>query len=82
MDDTNFVLAMSYLCLVLLSALVQDVSTREVDWEACTPLIDDAWTLVDIPLSDMTLLVIKSRRTSLTDSSTVVSSSDICTWKR
>jgi hypothetical protein len=38
--------------------------------------------LVDIPLSDMTLSVIKSRRTSVMDSSTAVSSSDIRTREK
>jgi hypothetical protein len=49
-----------------------------VDVEACSPLVEDACTLVDIPLSDMTLSIIKSRRTSVTDSSTMVNSLDIC----
>jgi hypothetical protein len=77
MDGTNFTLAMSSLCLVILSALARDVPAQVVDEEACTPPIDDAWTLVDILLSDMTLSIIKSRRTSITDSSSAVSSSDI-----
>jgi hypothetical protein len=42
-----------------------------------SPLIEDACIPVDTPLSDMTLSVIKSRRTYVTDSSTAVSSSDI-----
>jgi hypothetical protein len=51
-----------------------------VDREVDSPLIDDACTPIDNPLSDMTLLVIRSRSTSITDSSTVLSSSDIHAW--
>jgi hypothetical protein len=79
MDVTNFTLAMSSLCLVILSVPARDVPSQVVDGEACTPLIDDAWTPMEILLSDMTLSVIKSRRTSVTDSSSAVSSSDIRT---
>jgi hypothetical protein len=82
MDGTNFTLAMSSLCLVLLSAPARDVPAQVIKEEACTPLVDDAWTLVDILLSEMTLLVIKSRRTSVTDSSSAVSLSDIRTRER
>jgi hypothetical protein len=48
-----------------LIGLVRDVPARAVDGEAWTPLVDDAWTPVDNPLSDMTLSVIKSIKTSL-----------------
>jgi hypothetical protein len=82
MDGTNFALAMSSLRLVILSASARDVPSQAVDREACTPLIDEAWTPVDILLSDMTLSVIKSRRTYVMDSSSVVSSSDIRTRER
>jgi hypothetical protein len=63
---------MLFLLLINLDGLA-----REVDGEVATPLFNDSWTLVDIPLSDMTLSVIKSRRTSVMDSSTAVSSLDI-----
>jgi hypothetical protein len=76
MDGTNFALDMSSLCLVFLSVLARDVPARAVDEEACTPLVDEAWTPVEILLSDMTLSFIKSRRTSLMDSSSAVSSSE------
>jgi hypothetical protein len=82
MDGTNFMLAMSSLCLVLLSAPARDVLSQAVDGEACTPIIDDAWTSMDILLFDMTLSVIKLRRTSMMDSSSVVSLLDIRTWER
>jgi hypothetical protein len=81
MDGTNFALAMSSLCLVLHSASARDVFSQAIDGEAFTPLIDYAWNLVDIPLSDMTLLVIKSIRTSVMDSPMTVSSPDIHTQK-
>jgi hypothetical protein len=73
---------MSSLCLVLLSAPARDVPAQAVNGEACTPLVDDAQTPMVIILSDMALLVIKSRRTSVTDSSSAVSSSDIRTQER
>jgi hypothetical protein len=82
MDGTNFTLAMSSLCLVLLYAPARDVPTQEVDGVAFTPPVDDAWTLVDILLSNMALSVIKLRRNSMTDSSSAVSSSDIRTRER
>jgi hypothetical protein len=50
-----------------------------VDGEVDIPLIDDACIPVDNPFSGMNLLVIKSRITYVTDSSTVVSSSNIRT---
>jgi hypothetical protein len=52
----------------------QDGLARAVDGDACTILVDESCTPVDNPLSDMTLSVIKSRSTSVTDSSTAVSS--------
>jgi hypothetical protein len=46
-------------------------------WRGFSPLMDDACNPVDNPRSDMTLSVLSSRRTSVTDSSVAVSSSDI-----
>jgi hypothetical protein len=68
----------SSLCLVHFSSAGRDGLAQVVDGEADSPLIDDACTPVDNPLSDMTLSVIKSRSTFITDSSTVLSSSNIC----
>jgi hypothetical protein len=73
----NLAFTRSSLCLVHFSSVGRDGLARAVDGEADSPLIDDACRPVDNPLSDMTLSVIKSRSTSVTDSSTVVSSSDI-----
>jgi hypothetical protein len=50
--------AMSSLCLVHFSVVCRDGPARAVDGEAATPLDDEAWTLVDIPLSDITLSVL------------------------
>jgi hypothetical protein len=69
--------AMSSLCLVRFSTVCRDGPARAVDGEAATPLDDEAWTPVDIPLSDITLLVLKLASTSLTDSSAALSSSDM-----
>jgi hypothetical protein len=69
--------AISSLCLVIFSSTRWDGLAREVDREANGPLVEDACTPVDTPLSDMTLSVIKSRRTCTTDSSTAMSSLDI-----
>jgi hypothetical protein len=52
---------------------------REVNEYAFTILVDESCTPKNNPLSDMNLPVIRSRSTSVTDSSTVLSSSDICT---
>ena len=79
MDGTNFALAMSFLCLVLLSTLAQDVPAQEVDGEAYAPLVDDACKPVDNPLSDMTLSSLRLASTSLTDSSAALNSSNIYT---
>jgi hypothetical protein len=65
-------------CLVRFSSAGWDGPARVVDGEADSPLVDDACTPVDNPLSDMTLSVIKSKSTFVTDSSTALSSSDIC----
>jgi hypothetical protein len=62
----NLAFAKSSLCLVLLSW--DGSAPWEVDGEADSPLVEDACTPIDTPLSDMTLSVIKSRRTSVTDS--------------
>jgi hypothetical protein len=51
----------------------RDGPAQAMDEEACSSLVDDACTPVDTPLSNMTLYVIKSRRTSFTNSSTAVS---------
>jgi hypothetical protein len=75
----NLGFARSSLCLVRFSSTRQDGSARAVDGEADSPLVEYSCTPVDTPLSDMTLSVIKSRRTYVTDSSTAVSSSDIHT---
>jgi len=69
----------SSLCFVHFSSAGQDGPDPAVDGEACSPLVEYACTLVDTPLYDMTLFVIKSRRNFVIDSSTVVSSSDIHT---
>jgi hypothetical protein len=71
------VLAISSLCLVLLSASSRDVLAREVDGEACTPLVDDACKPIDNSHSDMTLSALRLASTSLTDSSATLNSSDI-----
>jgi hypothetical protein len=73
----NLAFARSSLCLVHFSSDGRDGLARAVDGEAGSPLVDDACTPVDNPLSDMTLSVIRSRSTSVTDSSTALSSSDI-----
>jgi hypothetical protein len=65
------------LFLVCFSSVGHDGLAQVVDGEADSPLVDDSCRPVDNPLSDMTLSVIKSRSTSVTDSSTAVSSSDI-----
>jgi hypothetical protein len=74
--------ARSSLCFVGFSSTCWDGPIQAVDGEATTPLFDDAWNPVDIPLSDMTLSVLKSRRTSVTNSSIAVSSSDIHTQEK
>jgi len=48
-----------------------------VDGEDASPLMDDACNSVDNPHFDMNLLVLNSRRTSVTDSLVAVISSDI-----
>jgi hypothetical protein len=68
---------MSSLCLVHFSAICRDGPAQAVDGEAATPLDDEAWTPVDIPLSGITLLVLKLASTSLTDSYVALSSSDM-----
>jgi hypothetical protein len=76
----NLAFARLSLCLVHFSYTSRDGPARAVDGEVDSPLIDDACILVDNPLSDMTLSVIKSRSTFVTDSSTAMSSSDIRAW--
>jgi hypothetical protein len=75
MTGISLAFAKSSLCLVHLSLDVPD--PWAVDGEVDNPLIDDACIPVDTPLSEITLSIIKSRRNFVTDSSTVVSSSDI-----
>jgi hypothetical protein len=59
--------------LVLFSVVAQDGPyPRAVDEDACTPLIDEAWTPVD-----MTFSVMRSMRISLTDFSTSLKSLDM-----
>lgn len=77
MVGTNFAFVASSLCLVLDSASAQDVPDRAVDGGVATPLDDEAWTPVNIPLFDMTLSVLKLASTSLTDSYFALSSSDM-----
>jgi hypothetical protein len=73
----NLAFARSSLFLVHFSSADRDGSARALDREASSPLVDDACRPVDNPLSDMTLSVIKSRSTFVTNSSTVVSSLNI-----
>jgi hypothetical protein len=75
MDGTNFALATSFLCLVLLSTPVRDVLARAIDGEAFTPLVDDAFKPVENPLFDMILSAMRLASTSLTDSSVALNSS-------
>ena len=73
----SLVFTMSSLYLVCFSTVCQDGPARAVDGEAATPLDDEAWTLVDIPLSDITLSVLKLASTSLNDSSVALISSNM-----
>jgi hypothetical protein len=57
-----------------------DGPSRAVEGEAGSAPEDDACTPIDILHFDMTLLVIKSIRTSSTIFSAALSSSDIQTW--
>jgi hypothetical protein len=63
--------------LVHLLVVCRDGLARAVDGEATTPLDDEAWTSMDIPLSDITLSVLKLVSTSLTNSSTALSLTDM-----
>jgi hypothetical protein len=75
MDGINFVFARSSLFLVLFSTDGQDgPDLRVVDREACSPLVDDACTPIDI---DMTLSVMRSIKTSSKTHSSALNSSDI-----
>jgi hypothetical protein len=77
----NLEFTRSSLCLVHFSSDGRDGSApRAVDKDACTILVDEECTPTYNPLSDVTLLVIKSRSNSVTDSSTALSSSNICAW--
>jgi hypothetical protein len=69
------------MCLVLFSSDGQDsLAPRALDEEACSPLIDDACTPVDM---DMILSVMRSIRTSSKTFSAMLKSFDIHTrgWK-
>jgi hypothetical protein len=77
MLEISLVFTMSSLCLVCFSVVYQDGPARAVDGEYATPLEDKAWTPVDIPLSDITLSILKLASTSLTDSSVALRSSDM-----
>jgi hypothetical protein len=65
------------MCLVHFSSDDQDGPTRVVDREFGSPLMDDVGTPMDNPLSDMTLSVIRSRSTYVTNYLTALSSSFI-----
>jgi hypothetical protein len=75
----NLAFTRSSLCLVRFSFYGRYGPSRAVNGEARSPLVDDACTPVDNPLSDMTLSIISSRSNYVTDSLTALSSSDICT---
>jgi hypothetical protein len=77
MCGISLAFAMSSIFLVFFSSVDRDGLAQAVEGEAWSPLIDDAWTPIDNPLSYMTLSVIKSIKTSSTTFSTVLSSSDI-----
>jgi hypothetical protein len=77
MVKINLAFARSFLFLVRFSSDGQDgPALRAVDGEADSPLMDDACIPVDI---DMTLSFMSSIRTSSTNFSTVLNSSDIHT---
>jgi hypothetical protein len=59
----NLEFVRSSLCLVCFSFDDRDGTIRAVDREVSIPLMDDACTPVDNPLSDMTLSIIKSVKT-------------------
>jgi len=69
--------AMSSVFLVYFSSIGHDGMVRAMEGEACTPLVDEAWTPIDNPHSELTLLVIKSIKTSSTNFSAALSSSNI-----
>jgi hypothetical protein len=76
----NLAFARSSLCLVRFSSYGQDgPAPRVVNGDACIVLVDEAYTPTDNPLSDMTLSIIRSRITSIIDSSSALSSLDIHT---
>ena len=75
--EINLAFTISSLCLVHFSSTSQDGPARAVDREAGSPLVKDACTPIDTPLSDMTLSIIKLRVTFVTDYSTAVILSDI-----
>jgi hypothetical protein len=63
----NLAFARSSLFLVCFSSSGWDGTTRALDEEVGSHLVDDACTPIYNPLSDMTLSVIKSRSTSDSD---------------
>ena len=77
MLEISLAFVMSSLCVVHFSVVYWDGPARGMDREVATPLDNEVWTLVDIPLSNITLSVLKLASTSLTDSSDTLSSSDM-----
>ena len=73
-------MAKSFSSLDCLSEGSRDGPTQEVEGEYGNAPEDDACTPVDTPLSNMTLSVIKSIKTSSTIFSAVLSSSNIQAW--
>jgi hypothetical protein len=75
MDGISFAFAKSSRCFVRFSVVAQDgPDPRAVDEDACTPLVDEAWMLVDITFSSM-----RSIRISSMDFFVVLISSDMHT---
>jgi hypothetical protein len=69
----SFTFTKSSRCLVHFSVAARDgPDPRAVDGDACTPLVDEAWTPVDMTFSAM-----RSMRISSMDFSTVLKSPDM-----
>jgi hypothetical protein len=69
----SFTFVKSSRCLVCFSIAAQDgPDPRAVDVDACTPLVDEAWTPID-----MTFSVMRSMRISSMDFSTSLKSPDM-----
>jgi hypothetical protein len=79
MLEIGLAFAISSMCFVPFSSVGQDGMAQAVDREACSPLIEDSCTPVDTPLSEMTLSIIKSIKTSSMDFSAALNASDIRT---